>query len=169
MSAEVTRRPSSPSRTRRVTRPSSASSVVVVLSILVAGTSGCGSSDDFPVARVSGRLICNGQPVPHATVIFEPLATGNSALSGKQGIGETDANGEFRLSTYGTHDGAVVGQHRVRVAPPDRESHPDFRCGCVLNPEIDVMRFEVRADADNQAEIMLSPVVGQQPVVPDDD
>jgi len=123
---------------------------------------GCGGGD-FSTASTSGRVVCEGQPVPHATVIFEPLATGKSALTGKQGIGETDDNGEFQLSTYGTRDGAVVGKHRVRVAPPDRDSYPDLKCECDLNPEVDVMQAEVRAGESNRFEISLKRRVGGRP------
>ena len=95
----------------------------VVFCSLVVGlvfTVGCGSGGDFPVAPVSGRVLCDGQPVPHAIVFFEPLQSGDSALAGKQGIARAKEDGTFVISTYGTEDGAVVGKHRVRVARPTR-------------------------------------------------
>ena len=83
---------------------------------LFAGCSPAGGS--FPVAATSGRVVCEGQPVPNVTVFFEPLQTGKSALAGKQGVAFAEANGTFTVSTYGDNDGAVVGRHRVRVGTP---------------------------------------------------
>jgi hypothetical protein len=115
---------------------------------------GCGSGD-FPVAPVSGRVLCDGQPVPHAIVFFEPLQTGESALAGKQGTARAKEDGTFVISTYGTEDGAVVGKHRVRVAPPDVDEYPQFSCPCSLNSEVDVMEVEVKAGEDNKFEVKL--------------
>jgi hypothetical protein len=123
---------------------------------------GCGGRGDFPLAPTSGRVLCEGKPVPNALVFFEPLRSGESALAGKQGLARTDEKGEFRVSTYGTDDGAVVGKHRVRVGAPDRESYPDFSCNCVLNPEIDVMNVEVKKGEENKFEIVLKTKTGRE-------
>lgn len=130
---------------------------------LTAMATGCGGGD-FATAAAGGRLTCDGQPVANATVIFEPLATGNSALTGKQAIAETDAQGEFQLSTYSTRDGAVVGKHRVRVAAPDRDSYPDFKCNCELNPEADVTQVEVTSDGPNRFELSLAKRTSNRPI-----
>ncbi len=130
---------------------------------LLATTAGCGDGGDFSTAAAGGRLLCDGQPVPHVTVIFEPLPNGNAAITGKQAIAETDDKGEFQLSTYGTRDGAVIGKHRVRVGAPDRDSYPDFKCDCELDPEVDVMQVEVTASGSNRFELGLAKRVGNRP------
>ncbi len=132
---------------------------MIVSSMLIAG---CGSGGDFPVAPVRGRVVCEGRPVPHVFVFFEPLETGGSAIVGKQAIGITEADGTFVLRTYDTGDGAVVGKHRVRVAAPNREKYPDFSCACVLNSEIDVMEVEVKADVENEFEVTLKKKTGRE-------
>src|SRR5436190_23230991 len=78
---------------------------------------GC-NKGDFPTAPTTGRVICEGQPVPHVMVFFEPMQTGKSGLVGKQGFARADANGTFFVSTYGEKDGAVIAHHRVRVGLP---------------------------------------------------
>jgi hypothetical protein len=135
---------------------------LAILTMLAAST-GCGGGGDFATATAGGRLLCDGQPVPHVTVIFEPLPNGNAAITGKQAIGETDDKGEFQLSTYDPRDGAVVGKHRVRVAAPDRDSYPDFKCDCELDPEVDVMQVEVTASGPNRFELGLAKRVGNRP------
>ena len=111
---------------------------------------------------VRGRVLCEGRPVPHVRVFFEPLETGSSAIVGKQAIAVAEADGTFVLSTYGTGDGAVIGKHRVRVGGPDREKHPDFTCACTLNSEIDVMEVEVKADVENEFEVILKKKTGRE-------
>jgi hypothetical protein len=130
------------------------------LAALVAA--GCGSGGDFPVARTVGTVFCEGRPVPHVRVFFEPLVTGESALVGKQGIGIADEHGKFTVSTYGNGDGAVVGKHRVRVMGPDHDSFPSFSCSCVLNSELDVMQVEVKDDGTNEFEVVLHKKTGQE-------
>jgi len=123
---------------------------------------GCDSGGDFPVAPVRGRVLCEGQPVPHLRVFFEPLETGNSAIVGKQAFAFTEADGTFVLSTYGSDDGAVIGKHRVRVGGPDRRQYPDFTCACVLNSEIDIMQVEVKANVENEFEVVLKKKTGRE-------
>lgn len=117
---------------------------------------GCGSSGDFPVARVTGQVVCDDKPVPFVTVFFEPLQTGNQTLVGKQGIGQADAEGRFSISTYSQADGAVVGKHRVRVMGPDRDSYPDFSCPCRLDSEVDVAQVEVKSGEKNEFQVVLT-------------
>jgi hypothetical protein len=129
---------------------------------------GCGGGGEFPVAYTSGQVLCEGKPVPHVIVFFEPLSQSKSALVGKQGIGHADGDGKFVISTYGNQDGAVIGKHRVRVAPP-RDVPPDFRCDCVLNPELDIMQVDVKKGDENEFEVVLPKKTGNEPAAPGHD
>jgi len=128
--------------------------VGLILSGALVFAAGC-DSGEFAVAPAGGTVMCEGAPVPHAMVFFEPLSSGNSALVGKQGIGVADESGKFVISTYGDNDGAVVGKHRVRVGSPNAELHPGFSCPCTVNPEIDVMEVEVTKSGENNFEVVL--------------
>jgi hypothetical protein len=125
--------------------------------------SGCGGGGDFPTVKTIGRVICEGQPVPHVMVFFEPLQDGKSALVGKQGFAIADAQGQFTVSTYGEGDGAVLGKHRVRVGPPHAEDYPGFKCACVLNSEVDVMQVEVKKGEPNDFELVLKKRTARDP------
>lgn len=152
-----------------VTRDLSSESVIamryvtmMVLMLSVIGISGCGSGGEFPVAPTSGQVLCDGKPVPHVQVFFEPLKQGESALAGKQGSATADEDGRFTVSTYGVNDGAVVGRHRVRVGPPRPDDHPGFSCGCVTDPEIDVMEVEIVSGQKNEVQITLKKKTGRE-------
>jgi hypothetical protein len=125
-----------------------------VLTTAVVLLAGC-SSGDFPTAPTTGRVVCEGQPVPFVMVFFEPLQTGKSALVGRQGFAVADDKGAFVISTYDKEDGAVVGKHRVRVGPPHAEDHPGFKCACAVNSEVDVMEVEIKKGQKNEFELVL--------------
>jgi hypothetical protein len=129
----------------------------MILMLPVLAASGCGGGGSFPVAVTTGTVMCEGRPVPHAMVFFEPLASGESSLAGKQGTAVADEHGKFSISTYKEGDGAVVGKHRVRVGTPNRELYPQTApCPCELNPESDVMQVEVTKAGKNEFEIVLT-------------
>ncbi|MCC7418788.1 MAG: hypothetical protein IT428_00765 [Planctomycetaceae bacterium] len=73
---------------------------------------GCGGNNQFPVARVSGKVTLEGKPLPGGgSISFIPTASGEGKAAG----GEIKPDGTYMLSTYGTGDGALLGKHRVEV------------------------------------------------------
>lgn len=81
---------------------------MVILGSLLVLVSGCGGAPEGPTLYpVKGKVTLEGQPVPNATVMFQPS-------SGPVATGVTDANGEFTLKT-GAQEGAVAGTHQVSV------------------------------------------------------
>ena len=81
------------------------SCVVAMLGVVVAG---CGS-DRLPVAPVTGKVFYQGKPLEFGSVMFQPD-------KGPAGRGTIQPDGSFTLSTYSEGDGAVIGQHKVRIA-----------------------------------------------------
>jgi hypothetical protein len=125
------------------------------LILLTAVLAGCGGGGEFKVAATEGRVVCEGQPVPFATVFFEPLHGEKSAITGKSAVGYADAEGHFVLTTYDQNDGAVVGKHRVRVGPPVGENATGkFECPCVVREEEDVMEVQIEP-GKNSFEVVL--------------
>lgn len=78
--------------------------------LLVAGCSGRGSVDRPRVVPVRGRVLLGGEAVDGAHVTFYSEDQQLAAY------GTTGSDGRFRLSTFGQHDGAVPGEHRVTVS-----------------------------------------------------
>lgn len=77
--------------------------------------SGCGP-DTYGIQYrpVSGRITLDGEPLAGATVVFAPSAEG--LRSGRPSIGETNAAGEYQLTSISGVDGAVVGEHAVSIS-----------------------------------------------------
>src|SRR5262245_18949006 len=74
---------------------------------------GCGEGT---MAPVKGRVLCDGKPVGQASVIFSPVPKSEADKEpGKPATGQTDAEGNYVLSTYKPFDGAHVGEHQVTV------------------------------------------------------
>lgn len=85
---------------------------------------GCGESKEYPVAPVSGRVLCNGEPVPGGTVLFLPVnapqLTGRpDGRPGKAGEGIVQPDGTFVVGTYSNSDGALIGPHKIVFEFPD--------------------------------------------------
>ncbi len=70
--------------------------------------SGCGSSGP-PLAPVRGKITFNGQPLPGATIQFQPEGSGSPSKA------ITDKNGQYQLLYPGQRVGAMIGKHRVII------------------------------------------------------
>jgi len=70
--------------------------------------SGCSKKSGMETAPVSGKVTYRGKAVPTGTVMFVPGA-------GPAATGEIGADGSYKLTTYATGDGAVIGTHKVTV------------------------------------------------------
>lgn len=100
--------------------------LALVASVLLGG---CGQTEDHrpPTYPVAGTVVHNGQPVEGALVRFELVDASYSAA------GKTDAQGQYRLTTFGVNDGAPAGQYKVSIlkyeTPPNiptSESEKDY-------------------------------------------
>ena len=80
--------------------------VLVLAALGVVG--GCGGKQ-LPVAPAEGQVSYRGKPLPFGSVMFQPVM-------GPPARGVIQPDGTFQLSTYGSNDGAVIGQHQVRIA-----------------------------------------------------
>jgi hypothetical protein len=89
--------------------------VLCVFAVL--GAVGCGGQ--AKTAKVEGTLTVDGRPLPGATVIFMPVAKGGRSASGR-----TDEDGNFKLTTFSTDDGALPGEYKVvvRVSEGSKET-----------------------------------------------
>jgi hypothetical protein len=83
---------------------------VAIVMMLVCGMTGCGASaPDLPkLAAVKGVVTLNGSPLANAIVEFYPDV-------GAPSSGKTDAEGKFALKYSQGQDGAIIGNHRVKV------------------------------------------------------
>jgi hypothetical protein len=69
----------------------------------------------------TGMVVHRGQPVVGALINFAiemPDAKRPEVVHSYQAVGFTGSDGNFRLKTFRDGDGAVAGNHRVRIAIP---------------------------------------------------
>jgi hypothetical protein len=139
----------------------------LLLAILAAG---CGGGGGVSSAKVSGTVTLNGKPLPAASVMFQPDATGNP---GAPSVGETDAEGKFTLSFPDGTEGAVVGRHKVIVSTrkmKPSEANSDIEVEVAEEQVPDAYRttpatFEVPKGGTEEAKIQLTgPPPAKQPV-----
>jgi hypothetical protein len=80
---------------------------------------GCGGPAHPDVGRVSGVVTLDGQPLPDATVMFQPT-------SGRASVATTDKTGKYSLVYLDGVPGALLGAHKViiRTEIPGEDGQP---------------------------------------------
>ncbi len=82
--------------------------------LMVCLLTGCTKKTSVPLAPASGVVTLNGKPLENARVNFYPKES-----SSRFSYGTTDAEGRFKLSTFGVNDGAIIGAHTVTISKVD--------------------------------------------------
>jgi hypothetical protein len=67
-----------------------------------------GCSDRPHIVPVSGQVLIDGEPLSYGFIRF-------SSGEGRPALGRLDKEGRFRLTTYDSGDGAIVGSHRIAI------------------------------------------------------
>ena len=104
---------------------------VSLLLAMVAGSASACSSEDVPLAGVTGSVTFNGVP-SRAEILFEPVSAAADSEAttrtsgGRPSTAYADLDGKFVLGFGADNQGAVIGRHRVtvKVFRPTREGEP---------------------------------------------
>ncbi|HLN29879.1 MAG TPA: hypothetical protein VK395_19200 [Gemmataceae bacterium] len=123
---------------------------------------GCSKTDPrTPVFPVHGRVLLNGEPLPHAFVTLHPV---NKAEQGKlHPHAQAEPDGTFWLSTYDSEDGAPVGEYFVTVQkfkpPKDSDTGPPVNLvsGRYANPTTSNLRVRVEPTTNELPALKLNP------------
>lgn len=91
--------------------------LVLLFLVIMSTVGGCSSRADLETA--TGVVTFNGEPVADAKIMLHPLNGGP-----RNSYGTTNEKGEFKLSTFGLNDGALVGRSAVSVSKVDQSSLP---------------------------------------------
>lgn len=99
--------------------------------VSLAGLGGC--SDGPEIAGVKGKVTWNGQPVPFAYVVYQPVDP-----PGAYGAAYTNAEGQYELLYTKSKKGALVGQHQVtvRTSSVDEIQVEDKKTGKMVTPPL---------------------------------
>ena len=119
--------------------------ILLLVLFLLTGTS-CSSAkneDRKPVHAVRGQIFVQDKPAVGAFVLFVPE---NEPAQPKdpRPRAEVDADGSFKLSTYGDNDGAPAGRYIVTVTWPGTEDVEDQLSGRYSDPMTSKLRETVK-------------------------
>jgi hypothetical protein len=81
---------------------------------------GCGGGRS-DLGQVSGVVMLDGQPLPHASLLFQPDGPGSPSF------GQTDGSGRYFLQYDRDTQGAMLGMHTIKIStavPGDEEASP---------------------------------------------
>jgi hypothetical protein len=118
--------------TMSLSRPPRWVTVIWTLVILCS----CQSGEHFDVAKVKGKVLCNGKPVPGGIVTFSVIPKDANPISGKAASGEIQPDGTFVMSTFSIGDGAILGKHRVSAGTGDPENPWPFKLSEPIEYEV---------------------------------
>jgi hypothetical protein len=110
--------------------------IAILCASVVMPLAGCGGVSD--VGSVTGTVTLDGQPVPDATVIFQP------EVEGPQSTGRTDATGKFELAYSTTGIGAKVGKHKVLITTGGKK--PDSSGNLTEVPETIPEKYNAKSE-----------------------
>lgn len=83
-------------------------------------TTGCSEANkNPPTFNVTGKVTYKNKPVADATVVLVA-----ESADGKGAVGNTDADGNYSVGTFGTGDGAVSGEYKVKVFKYEMVAEP---------------------------------------------
>lgn len=97
---------------------------IVLLSIAILSSAGCGDSS---IAPVSGKVTVDGEPVEGIRLVFSPRLVGDEKDPGPWSSGLTNSAGEYTLETRYKDKGAVVGNHTVSFVYDDVDTIVTFK------------------------------------------
>jgi hypothetical protein len=106
-------------------------------SLLIAGLVGtawlAGCSDSPELGDVTGKVVQNGQPVPFAYVVFQPIDPPGTYASAY-----TNVDGEYELQFSPSSNGAMIGRHEVtiRTSSKDEIEVEDKKTGKMVVPPL---------------------------------
>mgnify|MGYP003957473299 FL=1 len=105
-------------------------SAFLLFSAFILMSLGCGQGVAPPTtAAVKGTVLYKGNPVVGANVNFYNEGAPRAAYA------VTNDKGEFELSTFGTKDGAVAGDHVATVSKADEAANQPAASGQPPSPE----------------------------------
>ena len=79
-----------------------------VCTVAILGTGLLTGCSKYKTGDVQGVITLDGQPLENATVTFSPA-------QGRASVGQTDAEGRYRLRYTNAENGAEYGEHRVSI------------------------------------------------------
>lgn len=88
---------------------------VAVMMLILGVATGCGDGGPkrLKVHPVSGKITLDSAPLPNAMVVLHPKDKSNPLAIAARA--QTDAEGNFKVSTYDVNDGAPAGDYAVTV------------------------------------------------------
>ena len=124
---------------------------LALVGVTLAALAGC--SRPPLLVRVHGKVTVNGLPLRTGTVGFAPDV--QHGTHGPVSYAVLDEDGVFEL-TSDNGLGAVVGWHRVTVAPPPDSTDLIVALERYRDPELSGLRFEVKAGQENEFTIAIT-------------
>lgn len=123
---------------------------LVFLGLVLIGIAGCGGQatdySQLEFGTVKGRVLLDGQPVSEAVVTFTPTA-------GNASSGITDVDGNYALTYNSEKEGAIVGNHSIRISTA-RTVSAEAEDGSAMPPTPEVIPVKYNQQTELTREVV---------------
>jgi hypothetical protein len=119
---------------------------------------GCGKKqlERVPLQPVTGKVLVDGRGVANVEISLRPVSVDKDKPEHKIApSAKTDANGTFKISTYGSEDGAPTGEYvilaswpRIKIEGGEESFGPDRFANAYNNPSQPAGKVTVK-EGDN--------------------
>jgi hypothetical protein len=117
-----------------------------VTALTLAVTCTACSPASYKLVPVSGVVSLDGQPLAGGIVNFQPMILGSGANAGPGSTARTGTDGRFTLATIRGAQGAVVGDHIVKIYSFNAETAMRSATGDALERERVPSRYNYTSD-----------------------
>ncbi|VTU02670.1 Uncharacterized protein OS=Blastopirellula marina DSM 3645 GN=DSM3645_24620 PE=4 SV=1 [Gemmataceae bacterium] len=133
--------------------------LALLTATLATVAAGCGKKET-PLYPVTGKVLINGKPAEHATVVFHPVGAAPDTVKPRATVGP---DGTFKLTSVSAGDGAAAGDYAVTVEwwlSPVKRGDPDgppvnFLAAKFGKPETSGLKAQVQTAPTDLATIEL--------------
>lgn len=136
--------------------------LVSIATLFLVGVAGC--SQGPSLGTVSGTVKLNGQPLPYAYVVFQPINP-----PGAYGSAYANERGEYQLQFTRYQKGAPVGKHRVSIRAANGDELPDgtppgsrIKLPAKYNSETELVRDVVSGHNQHDFELQGTTIVSSR-------
>lgn len=133
--------------------------LALVAIVFWCGPAGCNRGPDLGTVR--GTVKVNGQVLPHAYVVFQPIDP-----PGAYGSAYADDQGEYDLQFSRHRNGAPVGKHRVSIRAANRDELPEgspaaatIKLPAKYNSETELIREVVPGHNDHDFDLQAPAII----------
>lgn len=122
--------------------------LLLVVFVALGTLSGCGGEKGPDLAKVTGKVIFNGEPLADALVTFSP-----NSETARGSMGTTNEQGVYVLEYTADKSGVPVGEYRVSITSERAGFSDESGAGKHIEPREEILPIRYHAETELKATV----------------